>query len=316
MQHRITAAGLLAALATLPAYAEVKINEYLSVSGYAAVAAANTDFEDADDQDSFFDSGANNLDSVKGSLIGKYGDFGGVVSLLYLPGASDEAGLIEYYGTYTVDAFTITAGKFLSYLGYEAFNAPDMTQLTYGSTIGAIPAYHAGAKVDYSADTWGAGVAVVDSIYPERGLMYGGDRDFEDELGFEAFFVYKGIEKLTLWQGVAYEDTDGGSEVLVYNVWASYDVTDKLNVAAEYVYSDDVSQALLGFVKYTWTDKIYTVGRISGADFDSGYEEIKYTFSPTYLFTDYLLGRAEISYTDTDGGEDSLFYGAQAVLKF
>lgn len=317
MNNRLPTLGLLAAIAALPASAEVKINDYFSVAGYAAASATYTDIDGGGDTDTFFDSGANFLDSAKASLNAKYGDFGGSVGLLWLPGADDEAGLIEYYATYAATKeVTFTAGKFLSYLGYEAFNAPDMNQLTYGSTIYAIPAYHTGLKADYSTDTWGAGVAAVDSIYPDRGLFYGGDRDISDDIGVEAYFVWKGTEKLTLWQGIAWEDTDGAnSDVFVYNIWASYNLTDALTVAGEYVYSNDFSQSFLAFAQYSFTKEFSTAFRASYADFDSGAEETKLTVSPAYKFTDYLIGRAEISYVDTDGA-DSVFYGAQAIFKF
>ena len=45
---------------------------------------------------------------------------------------------------------SVTAGKFLSYLGYEAFDIPNMTQVSYanGDFLGAIPGYHTGVRVD------------------------------------------------------------------------------------------------------------------------------------------------------------------------
>ena len=54
--------------------------------------------------------------------------------------------------------FTVTGGNFLSYMGYEAFDIPNMDQITYGSTIFAISGYHSGVKVDYSDANVGSGV--------------------------------------------------------------------------------------------------------------------------------------------------------------
>ena len=83
-----------------------------------------------------------------------------------------------------------------------------MTQLTYAnSAIGAIPAYHTGVKVDYSTDAFGAGFNISDSIRGDDGF-WAGDEDSATVSAIEGYVVYKGIDKLTLWGGFAYDDTD------------------------------------------------------------------------------------------------------------
>lgn len=331
MKHSLKIVSLAASLAVAPAFAEVKINDQLSVSGFMAAA-----YEFVDNNNNVADVNSkvdartpgigSNADMGKVGVAFKQDDFGAFASLAYFPRLADEAGVLDAYVTYTVEGFTFTGGKFLSWLGYEAFDTVNMTQLTYAnSTLGAIPGYHTGVKFDYSNDTFGGGLAVTDSYSHEQGF-FRGDEDFED-VAFEGYVVYKGIEKLTLWAGFAYEDTERKGLVItqatsVYDIWASYAVTDKLTVAAEFAMKE--SDALVGadgyqwlaFTQYAFTKEFSLVGRISGDDTETG-DENRYTVAPTYVFTDNFSVKAEFSIVDKNAGvNDSTYYGVQGVFKF
>lgn len=302
-------------------------SDWLKVSGYAGISYTYTDVENGPNNETFADGGTP-LDAVKVGLEATQGPFGGYVSLFYTPGfdshssGTNEAGILDAYATYKTGDFTITGGKYLSWLGYEAFDTVNMSQLTYANVgVGAIPAYHSGAKVDYSTDTFGAGFNISDSIRGDD-AFWDGDGEFSDSIGFEGYVVYKGIEKLTVWAGFGYEANDdpafAGADWQTYDLWASYDVTDKLTVAAEVAYHDDrvtCGTQGLAFAKYSFTDKLSLVGRFGIDEVESGGDDnYKYTISPTYAFTDYFLVRAEVSYSDSI--DDSLFSGVQALLKF
>lgn len=301
--------------------------DWLKVSGYAAATYQYTDVENGDDGDTFFHS-ETPFDAVKLGLEATQGPFSAYASLFYSPtsntstfaGGSD-VGILDAYATYTVGSFKITGGKYLSWMGYEAFDTINMTQISYAnSTTGGVPGYHTGAKVDYSTDVWGAGVSVSDSL---RGgdAFWEGDSDYSNGLGYEAYVVYKGIDKLTLWGGVGYEDTDGLADYSTYDFWASYDITDKLTIAGEIIYSDNTlsgaSSAVggLAFVKYEFTDDFFLVGRFGIDEVESGAaDNYKYTVAPTYVFNEHFLLRGEVSYTDSVN--DVFFSGVQAVLQF
>lgn len=286
----------------------------ITVSGYASLAYTYTD----NGTETFAD-GNTPFDTIKVGFTGEYGAFGGYASLFYTPGvAGDDGGILDAYATYKTGDVTFTAGKYLSYLGYEAFDTVNMTQLTYANTLGAIPAYHTGAKVDYSTETFGAGFSISDSIRLGDGF-WSGDDEFGDDQGYEAYVVYKGIDKLTLWAGVAYENTDdpGLDEFITYDLWASYQLTDKMTIAGEIAYHDSGPRGVQGlaFLQYAFTDKFSTVFRFGIDEFAVGGDDnYRYTVSPTYAFTDYFLVRAELSYNDSR--EDSVFSGIQAVAKF
>jgi hypothetical protein len=301
--------------------------DWIKVSGYAAIAYTYTDFENGPGNETFA-NGNTPLDVAKVGLDLTQGPVGGYVSLFYTPGfdshsgGTNEAGILDAYATFKTGDFTITGGKYLSWLGYEAFDTVNMTQLTYANTgVGAIPAYHTGVKVDYSTDVFGAGFNVSDSIRGDD-AFWDGDGEFSDSVGYEGYVVYKGIEKLTIWGGFGYEWNDdpafAGADWQTYDLWVSYDLTEKLTVAAEIAYHDNrTTDGIQGlaFAKYSFTDKFSLVGRFGIDEVHAGgADNYKYTLAPTYAFNDHFLMRAEVSYSDTVN--DNLFSGVQALLKF
>lgn len=307
--------------------------DWLKVSGYAAVSYTNTEVDsnlgDFDD-DSLFDAGTP-FDAVKLGLEATKGPFSVYTSLFFSPvagndafGSGNDAGILDAYLTYKVGNFSITGGKYLSWLGYEAFDAVNMTQLSYANNfLGAIPAYHTGIKFEYATDVIGAGFNVSDSIRGGDGF-WSGDEDYGNGLGYEAYLVYKGIDKLTLWGGVAFDTSDDVAGVAVddfvtYDIWASYALSDKMTVAAELVYSDNgtaYGTQGLAFLQYAFTEKFSTVFRFGYDNVDTlGVTGYKYTVAPTYAFNEHLSLRAEVSYTDVED-TDILFTGVQALLKF
>ena len=313
------AASSLALVAT--AFADVKVNENISINGYAVGAITNTDVDGGDDIDTYFESKGSpaivNADAVKFGVLGTAGQLSAYGSILYLPGASNEAGLLDAYVSYTAgNGLKITGGKFLSYLGFEAFDPVNMTQLTYGSTIFAVPAYHTGAKIDFSGKTFSVGLAAVDSVYSGKNGFYEGDREYEDDMGFEAMFSYTGIQNLTVFAGIAMEDTFGAAEDLfIFDLWLSYTLTDKLTLSAEYDTQNDYMNGWLGQVGYKFSDKFSTIFRISGVEWDAGGNDMKYTVAPTYTINSNFALRAEVSLGEGDSG-DYTFIGGQIVFKF
>lgn len=314
-----------------PAPGPISTPDWLKVSGYAAASYTYTDIEDGDSDESLFDAGTP-LDAVKLGLEATHGAFSAYGSLFYSPNSDansfaggSEAGILDAYVSYKTGDFTITGGKYLSWLGYEAFDTVNMTQLTYAnSTTGGVPAYHTGIKVDYTTEVWGAGFNVSDSI---RGpSFWEGDAEWDNGLGYEAYVVYKGIEKLTLWGGIAYDDTDDLNDYSSYDFWASYDLSDKLTIAGEIIYSDNTLSGAnsaiggLAFLKYEFTDQFSTVLRFGIDEVEStgptvtAPDNYKYTISPTYVFNEHFLVRAEVSYTDSV--VDTFFSGVQALVKF
>lgn len=313
--------ALSSAVLVTAAFADVKVNDHISINGYAVGAVTNTDIDGGDNIDTYFESkgspAVTNADAVKLGVLGTSGQFSAYGSVLYLPGAANEAGLLDAYATYdTGMGLKLTGGKFLSYLGYEAFDPINMTQLTYGSTIYAIPGYHTGAKLDYAGKTFSVGLAAVDSVFAGPKGFLEGDREYSDDIGWEAVVTYTGIDKLTVFAGIGAEDTHGAADDLfIFDLWASYALTDRVTIAAEYDKQNDVMDGWLAFMSYKFSDQFSTAFRISGVEWEAGGSDTKYTVAPTYTINSNLALRAELTAGEGDSG-DYTFVGGQVVFKF
>jgi hypothetical protein len=323
MNTRFKLAVGLSLAASLTSFADVKVNETLTVSGYAAGSYRVTDPDPGENFDRL------DIDAVKALFAFNYKPVTGNVSLYYQPNAPHDVTVLDAFAT--VDAgggSTVTFGKFLSYLGYEAFDIVNMSQITYanGDFLGPIPGYHTGVKYDFSDQNVGFGVALVDSVYSGPNYLKG-DGELKHNAGFEGYFVYKAVPDLTLWFGFAY-DTKGNvihknNEIFTLNFWASYNLTKQSTFAVEYVHKDggpgDEGSNWLAFYNYTFDSKFSTAFRVSGEKLKgNGPEFVRGTVSPAYKVNDNFLVRAEVSYTDYDnhGWNKALFFGLQTVFKF
>jgi hypothetical protein len=324
MNLRLKLAALAALATSAVAYADVKINDTLSTSGYVVGSYQYNQPKPGSSSDHF------DLDALKAQFNANLKPVSAVISLYHVPNAPDNVTILDAYATYDLgDGLSVTGGKFLSYLGYEAFDPVNMTQITYanGAFLGPIPGYHEGVRLDYGDATQSAGVAILDSVY--SGPYYlKGDGELKHNAGFEAFYSYKGVKDLTLWAGLAY-DTKGNvvhkdHEIVTLDFWASYAVSKEATIAAEYANKDggagDKGYNWLTLLSYTFTDKVSSIFRISGEKLSNGGPGFtKYTVAPTYTLTSNLSVRAEYSYVDYKdfaGANSANFIGVQAVLKW
>jgi hypothetical protein len=326
MKTRLKLAAALSLASSLTAFADVKVNDTLSVGGYAVGSYRSFNVDPGTDSDKF------DLDAAKALFTGTFKPVTGVVSLYYQPGAPSDVTLLDAYATVDVGGGTsITAGKFLSWLGYEAFDIPNMSQISYanGDFLGPIPGYHSGVKLDYSDKDVGFGLALLDSVY--SGPYYlKGDGELKHNAGFEGYVTYKAIPEVTLWAGFAYE-TKGNvlhknHEILTLDFWASYNLTKEITVAAEFVTKDggqtpaynDKGYNWLAFLNYTIDKNWSSAFRVSGEKLKDSASFIKYTVSPTYKINDNFSVRGELSYYDYSkaSADTATFFAVQTVFKF
>jgi hypothetical protein len=237
--------------------------------------------------------------------------------------------VLDAYVTYDAgNGVTFTGGKFLSWLGYEAFDPVNMTQITYSpvtvGTLSAIPTYHSGFKAEYAEKDFSLGWAVLDSVYSPKGIDKG-DGELKHNAGFEAYFKYTAVPDLTLWFGGAY-DTRGGFQphnVMTLDFWAEYKLDKATTLAGEFCSKDggDFAKGTtwLAYINYATSDKVSLVGRIGGENLSGqtvGSDFMQYTFGPSYKVSDNLTVRAEYSYYKYDVGGSKSLFGLQGVFKF
>jgi hypothetical protein len=345
MKSCLKYAGLGAVLATA-SQAEVKINENFSFDGYAIGAGVVTEGTASKNGPEFGKSGSV-YDSVYIALNGKYNDFSGKVSLFAVnpfDGAQsaqrvdalgapildtngdaifdpiDNVGVLDAYVTYKVGDLAITGGKYLGWLGFESFHSPNNAFISYGLSNYASP-WATGAKVDYSGEGFSTGISVRDSQIVGGEGFFEGDGEFANDIGYEAYFLYTGVEKLTLFFGAGFEDVDdediGG--ILTTNVWASYAVSEKVSVAAEYANVEDNSKnSWLLQTSYAVSEAVSVAGRLTGFDGDKGVADgFGYGLASTYTISPNFSVKGEVTTTDFNSGESDVFsYAIQGLFRF
>lgn len=262
MTKRLTQLAGAAALSlafTASALADIKINDNFSVGGYAVGSANYNQSKPVDGET----SSTSKLDGDAYKLWSSitFAPVTGTISLY--AGQSGDPVILDAYATYDVGGGTkVSFGKFLSWMGYEAFDPINMTQITYGWAtpqgfgVPNIPAYHSGVKIENGNDNFTVGVAVLDSVDPSPTSKTGvdkGDGDLKNGPGFEAYYTYKGVKNLTLFGGVTYEANSGvngavsgnyGNDVTssAIDLWAQY-VSGDWTFAGEYSYRLDDHKA-------------------------------------------------------------------------
>lgn len=321
-QSTLLAAGLTAAFAASAAQAEVKINDNFSFDGYFIGAGVVTEGTAAKNGPEFGESGAP-FDSGFIALNGVYGDFSGKVSLYtFNPLAStanNDVGVLDAYVTYKTGNLALTGGKYLSWLGFESFHSPSNAFISFSEVVYAAP-FTTGVKADYAGEGFSTGVSVRDSqiaFQTPPVSFYEGDGEFSDDIGYEVYFMFTAIEKLTLFTGLGYEDVDGGSEAFTFDFWASYAVTEKLSVAAEYAITETANNySWLLQSSYAISDKLSVAARLTANDTDGG-DSFAYGVASTYAINDLFSVKGEITLREANaGGADRTQYALQGLFRF
>jgi len=322
----VIAASLLA-LAT-GAQAQVALSPNISASGYAAASWQHTNGTATDRLD---------IDSALLKFTGKSDQVTGVVSFYYLPfGGPNDLNLLDANVSWNLGGgWSVQAGRFLTWLGYESFFTVNNPEITGANENSAIPAYEDGVRLAYSSKDWSGGVAIVDSTFGSPSL-FKGDGELKTNYGLEAYVSYSGISDTTIWLGVAFQSGNGATQSqATVDLYAQYQVSKDLYVAGEFTSSDNVigldSQTWLLLANYTYDNNVSVAFRVSGdllnggnptpALFPSG--DLKYTLAPTYKVNDAFSVRAEVSYLNNFGDsnatlffKDSVSLGVQALYKF
>jgi len=337
---KILLLAVAAAISAIPsANAQIKINDNLTVSGWATSSYQYNKPQPGDSTDSF------NLDAaLLSAVVTPSKGVTATVSLYYRPSSEggvspsgSEATLLDAYISYDAGGgVTLTAGKFLSYLGYESFYQinDNMISLANQMLLAPIPGYHEGIKLDYAPDkTMTMGVALADSEFQKPGYnATEGDSNLRHSPGVEGYFQYTGLPDVTIWAGIGYQgnskpgvNTAGvidpnGKPVTVYDLWVSYQVTKASTLALEEIYKDggvgNKGSNWLAYYQYNFTDKFSSWFCVSGEDVSSGTSTfdtgdgtetisspyagasyLRYSVSPTYALTANLSVRAQYSYT-------------------
>lgn len=273
MNNKLNAFVVLGALGGTLANAEIPLTDDLSLAGYIDMSAVSWDAPDG-------------YDGFDASVAEVEVDFNFTTDVVSAVAEISFDGYNANWETVTVtyaasDELSISAGNMLSYLGWEAYDATGLYQFSYAyrGFSPLYPAYAAGASIDYVTDQFSFGVWVGE----------GG----QEEVSYEVAFKFTGVEGFTFFAAFA---DDPGYETV--NLWASYEV-EGFTFALEYVGTDwgngENTTGYLAMVNYA-TGNFGITFRYSHEDDDWEAEDWElFTISPSYTFTDHLLGLLEFS---------------------
>ena len=323
MKSRIHVAGISAALATTAALqAEVKINDNLSLDGYVIGAGVVTEGTAAKNGPEFGKNGFTH-DAAYVAVNGSYKSFSSKVSLFSFnpfDGAqsTDNAGVLDAYVTYKIDALAITAGKYLGWLGYESFHSPNNAFISFSQATYRSP-FSTGVKADYAGDGFSTGFSVRDSQILADGNFFEGDGEISDDIGYEAYVMLTSVKDLTVFFGAGYEDVDGASKAYTADLWANYVLTEKFSLAGEISAVEDVTDfSWLVQGTYKLTDPLAVSARVTGFEDETtaGADALGYGLASTYTITPNFYVKGEVTKTDYEAGSDVFSYALQGIFKF
>ncbi len=329
IQSSVAVLALAGALSTPLASAQedpFQLSEKLSVTGFIDMSWSYTDF-DGDGSDQSF-----GLDQFEIDFIYTFDDkLSAQVDLEYQDnGTGEETDIEQAFVSYALsDEFSITAGRFLSYTGWET---EEPTGLYQFSGTGYAAFFYGGYQQGVSGLYKGKGYAFALSIVNDLGDLEGEARDSE-EPGYEFMAAFNPTEEVTIKGFYSQDGLDGTDETItLINVWASY-VAGPVTLAAE-INSSENAPAAIGFTgidtdatgyllmgNYAW-DKVALTLRYHGYELDGiedEYESTGFTVSPSITVSNNLLLVFEAR-TDTfefNGEEEDQFsLAVEALVTF
>jgi len=222
------------------------------------------------------------------------------------------------------NGFGLSAGRSLSYLGWEAYDPINMLQYSYAydlpkEAIGGTD-YFGGPQDIYDAFRDG-GMASYSNDHFAASVWLGFDPDDgDDSARWEYMVAFTGIENFVA-KAIYADDPDDHE---IHTIWASY-TFGNLMLAGEVAEKDSETlgkiEGWLVLGDYSVTDKLGLVVRYSDLERAGGslaltdVDSDKITISPHYAITDELTGRIEYSSEDL-GSNDSDLFAAELIYRF
>lgn len=307
MNKRLTGMVASALLAAGTAYGQIEINENLAVTGFLDMSATDTSSDDGD-------SSSYNLDQAEIDFLVSFDEITGQIDLNYLGGNDGSFDLEQAFITYDLGSgSSITAGKSLSYHGWETAEPTGLYQYSYAyDLVGTIPGYQNGVRYDYADDVMALGLGLLDSVYGPDGSI--GDSSY----GVEAKAVFTPAEGLTLYFGYATDKMETGEDMDLINFWASYEVGGATYAIEYNTYDFGTLEGDQWLAMGNWplTDSLGITARVSDDSIDGGDSAMKYSLSPGWTIGDNLAMLIEVSETDFDSMGSTTALAFETIFTF
>ncbi len=272
------------------AFAEIKLNDNLSVSGFLDMSTVTTMGDETETSLSFdqFEMDFHlNYGSVTGQVdVDSTDDFQGIKL---------EQGFVTYTAPKDMlPGVSITAGRFLSSLGFEAAEPTGLYQYSFSEGI-PYPGYQNGVAVNVKPmKQAGLYVAFLSSVWDVNETDAGTP-------GIEAQLALTPIEQITAKVGYALDAMDDYTQTEL-NAWVSFaqgplTLAGEIDLLGNWGADGNSGMHFLGMANVSLADIISApVGvtlRFSGITLDDSDTSTEFTFSPSYSATDNWLLLAE-----------------------
>lgn len=324
MKNKIAIASAFIAASSFSS-AEIVINDFLSFEGFVDMSYTHSDTESdvvGDDSDNSFQ-----IDQVEITWLFDFDPVTAQIDLAYEGSDGDYGTIVEQaFTTYHLDnGGAITAGRYASMLGFEAFEPTGLYQYSFAyntsflGNVSILPGYAQGVKYTHEGDSTFFGFSVQDTAFNAGANQLGGD-DF-GTYGIEiagAFYMDNG---LSFFLGGAYGESDETSgDTYVINTYITFE-TGAWIFAAELNYGEDESNLEFpGFISdsevisgllmanFAYSDVASITGRVSWFDIEGDFgaeaDGVKFTAAHSYAFSDNLLLVKEVSFIDGEVNSD------------
>ena len=272
------------------ASAEIKLNDNLSVSGFLDMSTVTTMGDETETSLSF--------DQFEMDFHLNYGSVTGQVDIDSTD-ADQGIKLEQGFVTYTapkdmLPGVSITAGRFLSSLGFEAAEPTGLYQYSFSEGI-PYPGYQNGVAVNVKPmKQAGIYVAFLSSVWDVNETDAGTP-------GIEAQLALTPIEQITAKVGYALDAMDDYTQTEL-NAWLSFaqgplTLAGEIDLLGNWGADGNNGMHFLGMANVSLADIISApIGvtlRFSGISLDDSDTSTEFTFSPSYSATDNWLLLAE-----------------------
>ena len=344
MKNKIAIASAFLAASSF-SMGEIVVNDFLSFEGFVDSSYSHTDAEaeGTKESDNSFQvdqveiSWLFNFDAVTAQIDIEYegsqretvvesDNFSGETG----SGDNDSVVVEQAFVNYALgNGDVITAGRYASMLGFEAYEPTGLYQYStaydiVGFDFDVNSEYVQGVKYTRTSDTTFFGISVQDQAFDTDADRLGGDDN--GTYGVEVAGSMDLGNGFTVFAGATFESADEDSEL--YNAYVTYETgawlfAAEINIAegeqADGADDIDLTSGLL-MANYAYSDVASVTARISAIDgeIDSGDADItKYTLAHNYALSDNLLLVTEISYADGDldlDDDDNSFDGDATTI--
>tara|TARA_B110000208_G_scaffold78999_1_gene100982 strand:- start:586 stop:1635 length:1050 start_codon:yes stop_codon:yes gene_type:complete len=349
MKNKIAIASAFLAASSF-SMGEIVVNDFLSFEGFVDSSYSHTDT----DSDNASSDGAKNsfqVDQVEISWLFNFDTVTAQIDLQYegdsLDGGfgrptGEDGELVEqaFVNYALANGDVITAGRYASMLGFEAFEPTGLYQYSTAYNASGLPGYAQGVKYTRESDTSFFGISIQDEAFAGNNALgkgaLGGNNNGDGSYAVELAYAQDLGNGIAVFLGGAFEDGDADGDTYIINAYTTYE-TGAWLFAAEVNFgnsengafggiSDDVD-VLSGLLmaNYAYSDTASVTARVSYEEVDDGVagvaESMKYTLAHNKALADNLALIVEVSAGELDvdnntNDEDLLELAVELLFTF